>query len=128
MDTYWALFKRAKTIFAQPIYFKNEFDLNIVAKMYSNNIKNLDIIKWSHQNIVKIQIQLLNFNLKMFNNTNFQHRKSTKFCNVFGKNKCSKKFLVLNFVLMYLSNFFFLDSILVLKTFSSDLKNFTQQT
>jgi hypothetical protein len=60
MDTFWALFKRAKTIFAQPIYIlKNEFDLNIVAIMYSNNIKNLDIIKWSHQNIVKIQIQML---------------------------------------------------------------------
>jgi len=77
--------------------FKNEFDLNILAKMYSNNIKNLDIIKWSHQNIIKIQIQMLNFNLKMFNDTNFQHKKSIKICNVFGKNKYSKKVLVLIF-------------------------------
>jgi hypothetical protein len=75
--------------------FKNEFDLNILAKMYSNNIKILDIIKWSHQNIVKIQIQMLNLNFKMFNDTNFQHRKSTRICNVFGKNECSKNFLVL---------------------------------
>jgi hypothetical protein len=77
--------------------FKNEFDLNILAKMYSNNIENLDIIKWSHQNILKIQIQTLNLNLKMFNDRNFQHKKSTKICNFFWKNKCSKIFLVLIF-------------------------------
>jgi hypothetical protein len=63
--------------------FKNEFDLNILVKMSSNNIENLDIIKWSHQNILKIQIQTLNFNLKMFNDTNFQHKKSTKIINFF---------------------------------------------
>jgi hypothetical protein len=88
--------------------FKNEFDLNILAKMYSNDIKNLYIIKWSHQNIIKIQIQMLNLNLKMFNDTNFQHKKSTKICNVFGKNKCSKKFFGIKFFLMYLSISLFL--------------------